>query len=360
MNYREVQILAPETIDTAATKTIDVNIDQPLSRIEIYWQITKADTAGDSVAHNVADLTKIELVDGSDVLFSCSGYEAQALNLYDRRIPTMSHGQHLVANSEAIVVGIDFGRYLWDELLALNPAMFRNLQLKISYTLTSSDASASAAEMEVVGYVFDEKVISPIGFLMSKEVVNQSNPANDSYKYIDLPTDYPIRKLILRAEEDDYAPWDCIEGFRLDEDNLKRIPLDWATERYYRMMKGVWQRLEETFLVAIPTAGCTQYVTPTDYFMDAHFMQISGGMGNVTCSVATGGKLAFDSDVAGTIQGGIAGYLPHHCFEFPFGKQDVIEDWYDVTKLGSIRARVRGGSVGTGGTHQLVLQQLRR
>lgn len=360
MNYRTVQILAPETITTPATKTIELKIEQPLSRIEIYWQITKKNTDGNSIAHNVADLTRIELVDGSDVLFSLTGYEAQALNLYDRKVPTMSHGQHLVESSEALVVGIDFGRYLWDELLALDTARFRNPQLKISYTLTSSDEDAEAAELEVVGYVFDEKVISPMGFLMSKEVVSQANPADNLYKYIDLPTDYPVRKLILRAEEDDKSPWDCIEGFRLDEDNQKRVPLDWNTERYYRMMKGMWQRLEETILVRIPLGGCTQYVTPTDYFLDLHLWAISAGMGDIYCEVATGGKLELDSAVQGTIQGGVSGYLPHHCFEFPFGKQDVIEDWYDVTKLGSLRARVRGGSAGITGTHQIVLQQLRR
>ncbi|KKL88030.1 hypothetical protein LCGC14_1928740, partial [marine sediment metagenome] len=55
------------------------------------------------------------------------------------------------------------------------------------------------------------------------------------------------------------------------------------------------------------------------------------------------------------------GWLPNHCVQFPFGKPDDLNDWYDVTKLGSLRLRLKGGSGGSSnGTGAVVLQQFRR
>ncbi|GAI97242.1 unnamed protein product, partial [marine sediment metagenome] len=51
------------------------------------------------------------------------------------------------------------------------------------------------------------------------------------------------------------------------------------------------------------------------------------------------------------------GYLPHGVFEIPFGIQDDPTDWYDVTKLGSLKADIIGGA--DSGTAELILQQLR-
>lgn len=360
MRYRTVKILAAKSLDAAGTETISIKVQQPLSRIELYWQITAKNAAGDEIAHSVADLTKIELVDGSDVLFSLNGYEAMALNIYDRRIPTRCHGQHKYGESLAMVVGIDFGRYLWDEVLALDPTKFTNLQLKITYTLTSCDEDAEAAEMEVVGYVFDEKVISPIGFLMSKEHYSYTPSSTTAYNYVDLPLDYPIRKLLVRGFTDGFEPWQSVSEVRLDEDNEKRVPFDWDVERYYRMMKGVWLPVSEVILHTIKTTGTTIYVTCTDFFYDIHFYPLSGPTVVGHATAYRGGKLTIVAAVQGTVYGGVSGYMPNHCLEFPFGAPNDMEDWYDVTTKGSVRLRLKAGGQGTSASNQIVLQQLRR
>lgn len=358
MNYRRATILAEKTLSESGTETIDINVKQPISRIDIRFRVTKGTWGMASQA--AYDVSKIELVDGSTVLHSSRGLINQALCIYDRKIGTMSHGQHLKNNSDESEFGIDFGRYLYDPLLAFDPSRYSNPQLKITYSRILVDTSGSAVNMEVIAHIFDEKVVSPIGFLMSKEIVDQSNPANDSFKYIDLPTDFPIRKLILRAEEDDYEPWACIEGFRLDEDNEKRIPIDVVTEDYYRIMKGVWVPVEELFAADMNIATVSFYVTPTDYLATLVLGTKGTDTGPYTEGYIAGGKVELVASGAFTVSGIARGYLPNHCFEFPFGIQEDPEDWYDVTKVGSLRARVRGGSVGTGGTHQIALEQLRR
>ncbi len=47
--------------------------------------------------------------------------------------------------------------------------------------------------------------------------------------------------------------------------------------------------------------------------------------------------------------------------QIPFGLQNEIEDWFDVTKVGNLKLEIKGASsVGTSHTAEIVLQQLRK
>jgi len=358
MNYRLVKILAEESQAAAKTKIIDILEIDPISRIDIRFEITRVATQMSGVP--AEDITKVELVDGSDVLFSLNGKEMQALNIYDRKCGSMVEGSHYTGGTCRAHYGIDFGRYLFDPVLALDPKRFKNLQLKISFTLTSMDASATAGSLEVLGHIFDEKVISPVGFLMSKEHYSYTCGAADSFEYIDLPTDHPYRKMLVRGHYVATRPFSSIAEVRIDEENEKKIPIDIKTEDYYYMMKGIWQPVHEKFHTTFNVGTVTYYVTPCD---DASFA--GQGVAFVQTGYQTGyvrgGRLQVVQGSPGQeFHGRVFGYLPHACFEFPFGKEQEIEDWYDVTKINHLRLRLRAGTNATNGTGAVVLQQLRR
>lgn len=359
MKYRRAEILAGTDLTTAGTKTIPINVDQPISRISIYWQVTASKHGMDSYCHR--DMVKIELVDGSDVLHSLDGGQNQALCIYDRKVPTMIHGQFNDGDSLGSVYGIDFGRFLYDPMLALDPTRFRNLQLKITHNESLADTGARANELEVVADVFDEKVISPMGFLMAKEHYSYTL-SGTGYEYIDLPTDHPLRKLLVQGYLSAFEPWYTVAEARLDEDNEKRIPFDWEIERYYRMMKGVWTPVEDAVVGLTTTDGRTYFGTPTDYWASPVLTCRSPAWQITIGSVSRGGSFTVTPDHPSIGWGGVyRGWLPNHCVEFPFGDPKDIEDWYDVTKLGSLRLRLKGGKGGSSnGTGAVVLQQLRR
>lgn len=365
MNYRKVTVHPLESLTTAGTKTIDIKGIDVISRLLIKYIITKGAAGHTMAAHLAKDITKIELVDGSDVLFSMTGYEAQALNIYDRKCGSMCFGQQMASCGGESWYGLDFGRFLFDPVLALDPRKFKNLQLKITYTLASSDTTCAASSLEVFSDVFDQKAASPQGFLMSKEFYSYTPGADGSFEYIDLPTDYPLRKMLLRAYYDAREPEYEIESVRLDEENLKRIPLDITLKKYIDMMMGEWTPVEELFsLITTDAAGGTRnyYMTPTN-----EFPSIAG--------VSTPGTLAFGSP-SGWMRGGfvrlvtetggqnfygiVHGFCPNHCIEFPFGDPKDIADWYDITKLDSLRLRLEAAGGGASGTAQVVLQQLRK
>lgn len=359
MNYRTVKLLDAEDVGAAGTKTIPVNVKDIISRIDITFKTTKSKDGMDSYTHK--NITRIELVDGSDKLFALDGGQAQALAIYDRKCPTLQHGQHIIACSEFDVFPIDFGRYLHDPELAFDPTKFSNPQLKVTYDENVADTGVDANELEVIARCFDEKVPSPVGFLMSTEHWNNAMGDENSYKYVDLPTDHPIRKLLLQGYRKSYEPWDVISEARLNEDGGKREPFDWELETYARMMKGVWTPVIEDIIGKAATDGSQVfYVTPTDYYTIAVIN--SWGDDYIYRETVRGGGYIkpYSKTSQRQFQGIVKGFLPNHCFEFPFGNPMDMADWYDVTTKGSVRLRLKAGGSGTSGTGAVVLQQLRR
>jgi hypothetical protein len=358
MNYRIADILSAETQTVAKTKVIDILDQDVISRIDIKLDITR--TTHTMSAHPAVDMTKIELVDGSTVLASLNGYECQALNIYDRRVGSMNHGQHYSGNGEVSLYGLDFGRYLWDKDLAFDPKRFKNPQLKITFTLTGCDAGASTGTLHVVGYFFDEKQPSPMGMLVPKEHYSWT-PTASAYDQVQLPQDMPVRKILLRAYQDGHEPWYVVSALRIDEGNLKRIPFDMGLETYHRITKGQQALVDEMLVGAGATSGRVIYVTPTQYYALPAATLMVATTTMYTATWCAGGKLTlYTTNANDPIQGRVMGWLPNHTFEIPCGKQDDPDDWWDLAQASSPRVRTLGGSSTSSGVGQIVLQQLMR
>ena len=358
MNYRTATILAEESLTTTGTKTIEINVADIISRLVIAWRVSKSKHGMDSYAYK--DISKIELVDGSDVLHSLDGGQNQALCIYDRKCSTMNHGQHFNGNSDYSIFGIDFGRFLFDPVLALDPKRFKNLELKISYDVDVADTGVTTGYLEVWAQCFDEKVVSPMGFLTAKDFESWTLSAAGAYKYVDLPTDRVIRKMLIQGYKSAVEPWYQVIQAKLSEDNDKRIPFDWDLEDYHRLMKGVWTPVIEQFYGHGDHSGnYAFYVTPTDYFVIPNLTAVGDISQCSVTGIAKGGYFKPFTDVDAHVLGTIHGFLPNHCFEFPFGDPQDPSDWYDVTKLGSLRLRLKSGS-GSSGNVDTILQQLRK
>ena len=357
MNYRTAQLLAATDVGASGTKVIDLNIADIISRINIRWQIMKVGADMNSYPHK--DITKIELVDGSDVLHSLNGGQNQALCIYDRKAPTMLEGGIISANNQISYYGIDFGRFLFDPNLAFDPTKFKNPQLKISYNEAVSDTGASANELEVWAECFDEKVPSPMGFLSAKEHYSYTPAASGVYEYIQLPTDYLLRKMLIQGYKAQYEPWYQISDAKLDEDNDKRIPFDWNMEKYYQIRKLQDVPLQELISFLASTSGTTLYLTPTDYWAIMTGTPRTSTDNLYQNQPGKGGHFVTISGTQSEISTIVTGWLPNHCFQFPFGDQTDPDDWYDVTKIGSLRLRLKSGAGYASSACAVILQQLR-
>ncbi len=358
MNYRIATILAEKSLGTKTTETIPLNVQDPISRIEIGWRPRLLNNA--MLAALAVGISKVELIDGSDVLHSLSGRQNQALCLYDRRVPTMNDGNLISGSYQYATLGIDFGRFLYDPELAFDPTKFRNPQLKITHDSTLLGADTSTHSLEVFAHLFDERAISPVGFLTAREHFVWTPSGNNVTQEADLPTDMPIRQILLQPYFTGKAPTSVVDYFKLSEDNDKRIPLDLELTSYCKRMRGSWKTLEEVISDYVDSGGSyDKYVAPT-----SEFTVVSGlphtGMTVTLDTYVNGGFVRLISNNTAMLVAIAHGYLPHHCIQFPFGRQDMIDDWYDVTRVGSLKAKMVSATTETTALVGLILQQLRR
>jgi len=358
MNYRHVELLGLKTIGSDQTEIIDIDAVDPISRIVLDLRATNGG-GGDSTGHPVEGVTSIDVVDGAETIFSLTGLCAQALDIYQTgEHPRGGWFNYLPTTETEIHVALNFGRHLYDPMLALDPKKFRNPQLKITHDVSAGGMSPSSCKMAVYAEIFDEKVISPIGYLMSKEIKSWSGIAA-SHEYTDLPTDYPYRKLLIQGLKRGSPPHWVLDNVKLSEDQDKRIIVN---DHFRDIMFGMGR--ENAFVREILTASGaaakrTGYITPTMDVMGAgtQWRNDTDG-GDVATYSGDGGSYEWYCELAQNTVHQISGWAPHAVLCIPFGNPMEIDDWYDVSKVGSLKLDITDGVSTT--VSKIFIEQLKR
>lgn len=361
MNYRLATILAREEHSTDTTKVIDLNLADPVSQMIVIYEPYNS-ASGTPTAHPARCVTKIELVDGSDVLYSLSGVEAQAADWYHQKQEPLNHLIYLPTMYAEEIFNLNFGRHLWDPILAFDPNKFTNPQLKITLDIDAGGSTVTLGYLTVLAMIFDEKAVTPTGFLMHKEIKDYALAAS-AHEYTDLPVDFPYRKLFARIQKYGTGTEYCFSNIKLSEDNDRRIPLDHTISQILKSMVGQTRPYQEMIMSEGSLTAFYTYCTP------AYWPTFQGTQWRPATSAAIialyegdGGRLKVDQGTAtSNIQILATGWCPHGALELPFGLQEEPDDWYDVTKLGSLRLDVTAGSgMSSSESAQIFLQQLRK
>ena len=253
---------------------------------------------------------------------------------------------------------INFGRFLYDPLLALDPSKFSNPQIKITHNLVNGGSSPDACTLEITADIFDEKSITPAGFLMCKENVSYTLTASAN-EYIDLPTDHTLRKLIIMSLADDKQPWEQYNEVKLSEDNDKRIPLDDKTSDLLKYMGAQFPPIVESI------EGAALTTTRDFYVMSTYEVELGAAAMGFTAAYLNsdymyGGNIDLRGSAACNFKTIINGYAPFGALCLPFGNQQDTEDWYNVAKIGNLRLTLKAGSSpGSCSTCEVLTEQLR-
>jgi hypothetical protein len=356
MNTRTSVLFSPSDVDASGTKTVDLDFPDIISRLTILFQTINP---GSVVIqeHPLANLPKIEVVDGSSVVFSLTGLQAHALEFFDMGRLYPGGGSFVPAWGLVAIANINFGRFLFDQQIALDPKKFTNLQLKVTYDEDVSVASSVVNSLTVLAELFDEKAVAPTGFFMNKDIFDYTPVAN-AVQTIDLPTDYTYRKLILQARVPDLWFGGIIGNLKLTEDNDKRVPLDLTGSELENWLHQMWPECSEHIVAFLNTGtgidlfhAATQGIRPR-----ADIYCASDVLGNVPF----GYRNAYKTTTAASYQAmEIAGTMPHGCICIPFGDQQNMADWYDV-KGKMLRLKVTAGaSIGATEQFHVIGQQYR-
>ena len=363
MSKRTAILMAPTDVGAAGTRVIDISLRGNISRIAVLWRCTVV-TVSAMIGNLMNCITRLEVIDGSEVLFSATGSQAQGINFYEEKVLPLHHLSLTVGDEYRAVVHINFGRWLWDNLLALNPAHFDNLQLRISYDEDACNTAVVVNAMSVLAYVDDDPATGgPNGFLLTREV--QSYPmAVSGHEYITIPTDYPIRALYLRAWSTDHDPRTLLTNVKLSVENDKSVPFDIPSAELIDLVCSRYGEIGGHMIMdAVVTAnviylpvsqypslaieyGVTAFVTAQSHFALSVF---TGGLDTVAASV----------DIT-KITAEWKGYIPHETIPLELGDMDDPATWLPVAGLKDVRLDVQASAdADAGDTGTVVVQQAR-
>jgi hypothetical protein len=360
MDYRLATLWPRANYTADKTEIIDVDVIDAISRLVITAEVdNNSKGAADSDGHPVKALSKIELVDGSDVLYSLSGNEGQAVDFYDRGKQNPNMLCYLNGMYSKQIVNINFGRFLFDPELALDPAKFRNLQLKISLDIDAGGWGANDVYLTVLAHLFDEKSASPMGFLMNKEVKDYTM-ASASHEYTELPLDFPYRQVFLKALKADTMPSAVVDTVKISQDVDRKIPLNHTMLEIIANMLEEWPAYREFLLCQAQTTALYMHITPTYWPVGA----TSGWSADAPYAytqmfAGDGGRALINASVAGrNVAAQLSGYAPHGVVPlFPRLREDD-KDGYQVGNIKSLKLDVLSKASMTN-TVQVLAQQIR-
>lgn len=341
MYYREVEVLRAESIATAGTRTVDINITDPISKMSVVMKKTNSDRT--PVAHPGKILKNIVICDGADVVFSMNGQDAQAMSYFTTNKQPASMINYETGQWSMQIAEINFGRMLYDEKLALDPKRFSNLQIKVEHDLALGGAGGTVADLSIYAHCFDEKVIEPVGYLYNKEIYSFLPVANTWY-YIDIPTDYPVRAIMFGANECEDGPEYNIANLKLTENQGKHILVESAMERYLFQSSAYYDPWNDmVVLKPASTAAFTFYITP-HWERQSHLFNTAAATAVRNDSRAGCAQVMAVATGAAVCQGMVFGHNPFgQTFIKTFGGDD-IEDCWQIEYAGSGRLELQAGA----------------
>lgn len=359
---RIATILAPQDLGAAGTKVIDINARDVLSRIDLSWKCTNA-TVSVMTDAVTASLSKIELVDGSEVLASISGAELQGINYHDRKVMPHHEISLTVGGFFEAGLSLDFGRHLWDSQYAFDPTRFNNPQLKVTWDEDACNGSVVVNEFAAYGHAFGNGEATPNAMLVNREI-KQYAMAASSHEYTDLPTDRPIRKIILRGYTTDHDPITLFDEIKLSVDNDKEVPIDIKAAQLDRMLAAKYPRILEHYTLDDAVTAKTIYsALSSDIGIDIQYDEtlFVTAQTKFALPTITGAKIALAASVDIKAQTArVSGRMPGNCFPLDFGIAGEPASWLQAQNVGSLELDLLSSSdADSGDTTYIVAQQVR-
>ena len=367
MKTRDAVLLYEDVQADTATEILDIDLADPISAF--YIEVRSTNGATSNKGNFISDIvTKIEVVDGSEVLASINFMHLEVLHfLKTGKMPVMfpSEWASGIQRHGAMLL---FGHYLWDPTLCLVPTSYKNPQLKVTFNkaaIRAAGATGFAAGdnilLTVVAKVIEEGA-SPLGFLMQKQIESFTS-ATSGDKRIELPTDYPYSMLLCRFYVSGSDIDAVITDLKLTCDTDKFIPFNrkvkqldaealaafgWG-EAYHNIFSSngltsrlLWNKEPRCALVTATTL-------PRAISISA---QTAGQATIGYYDLATPTAIAVDENIAGRV----AGHALHATLPVIFGIYGKPGDYFPAPNYGKIELVL---TQAVAATCEIVLEQKR-
>lgn len=346
MQYRDVDIQPPMAIVNAGTATIDIDVTQPLTELEVVMALTNAGAPTPDLPISQI-VSRIELVDGGTVYMSLDGSQLASEFFYKAGKYPPVWMDYRANNGQNFTFPIRFGRYLGDPLRNFDPTKLRNPQIKVTW-INNALHLAGSKTLGVRGKIMDG--VAGSSQCLFTTAVRAFVTVATGIEVTELPTDYPIRTLYVQPYLVFRAAPIIVTNLRLDCDEGKFIAFDrsgWsmseAVEEIYgclqlRITHNLSNGAQPETWIGI-THGC--YVTPQVFTQNAHGLTSDNGFVTVQGQDAAHAPLAnVDVELIPF------GTLPHGMWAIPFGIPDDPASWLNAGAYRKVKLLLTQGLAG--------------
>lgn len=343
-NFREVELLARKTLGDSGTETIDINVDEPITELSVRFYV-KNDTATARSVPVESVVSKIEIVDGGQVYASLSGREATAVAWYDKGYWPSAWYSEILSEGSRIEWPFQFGRFVGDTEYAFSPSKLLNPQLKVTWAKNALHL-ASSCTLDVNAKVM-QGIAPPSKALLTK-VIRTWTTAASGIVEVDLPTDYPYRRLYFRADEAGGYLGNVWTNVKLECEVGRLIVFDREDDELMNLMERIWGMAEYQAMIAVSNNVYTYthlgachsgYLTAFDgdCVLNGRFTQPGYAL---LYGINTAGSGLTDEKAVLRARG----LCPEYTYCYPFGLPDDAATWFNAPKYKTLKLKLTEGA----------------
>lgn len=341
-------------IGTSGTKTFNLDYTDPITQLDLYFEGTNGGL-GNLESPFERCISKIEIVDGGEVLWDLPGEVALAAYVHDNEAFPYSEAEEAAAASVRQQIPIRFGLNLYDPVYAFDPRKHKNPQLRFTFDEAAvNTAGTEGFDSDTWTFTLHARLMedapAPKAFLSYRTVETFAGTAGGARR-IELPTDRVIRYLICRAYEKQVAVYNAITHHKLSADGGKWVPFDLPARDFLNRMCETFNPVTRIF-----TGLCASGVRKETFIAVPHTGNVTHSASGVIASAnfyIDGTVLLYFIDHAGSAYDTshhyvrATGWALHATLMHAFGDRMNPAHWLDPSTFGKLDYFVTDGNDGT-------------
>lgn len=289
-------------------------------------------------------VSKIEVLDGSNVICSVSGRELFAIDCFcNRTAPAhdMSGGAGVVTTDELVIL---FGRYQGDRDFYLDTSMFKNPVVKLTWAYTVSATAGIATgtgAVSLIAKILEDGAPPYKGFIMRKEIDSYTSAASGDH-ITECPLDFPTMGIYLAALKTTVEPDTILTPIKLTRDYDRFIDFNLTGRDAFNLNYELWPNFRQKFRPLVDTS----FTWLGDlYFKTGAVMTRPGATAKgLTTAVAAESVTGFSTTggTADAVETELNGWGPGAAVYFPLYTPDGFtepnpDDFLNPAGLGDLR-----------------------
>jgi len=357
MKTRDYVLVNAQNISDSQTFTKDLKSGLKIQELRVIYQAGNG-TTSNTLGKLNGQVSKLEVLDGSEVLHSLSFRQEQARDYFlTGRLPF----QQLSQKASATVIeeaDIYFGRFPGDREYYFDTSRFSNVQLALTHALTLSTTAGFTTltgYLTVIAKLIEDGALPCKGFIMSKQA-DAYTTVSSAFRTTDLPVKNDYQSLMFGALETLIEPDVDISNYKLTLDDDKYVPFNLSAlqilQENIRRLPAVRQRM--TYLNATTDSWLSDVYGRMSAWKGPVGATALGTAGVVTAERVTGVGVTGET---GDVYYNIRGYCPHSFLEWVFGDGREVDDYLKVAGLS--KAELIATDAAAGGAYTVVTNQLR-